>query len=96
MMSLFVLTGYGVDLFGDCCGHETTAPIEHGRSHNDAHPQKKDEGCQCICHQIVPPISFEPVRVAGALPAPMDYVARPDQIPPDVVPLGIDHPPQLA
>ena len=96
IVSLFVLTGYGFDLFGDCCSHHQQSPVEHGKSVPDEQTPVKDDGCQCICHQIISPLTTEPVRVADAGFTPASFVAHPDEFPPDAVPVGIDYPPQLA
>lgn len=96
IVSLLVVTGYGFDLFGECCADERHEYVEHGKSApNDQAPGGND-GCQCICHQVVPPISLEPVQMAVAVFVAADFVAHADEFPPDAVPLGIDYPPQLA
>ena len=96
IVSLFVLTGYGFDLFGDCCAHHEQAQVEHGKSAPNDQPPGGGEGCQCLCHQIVTPVTPEPEWVADAVFISADLVAPPDEFPPDAAPLGIDYPPQLA
>ena len=91
IVSLFVLTGYGYDLFGDCCAREKQVQTQSGKTA----PGKADD-CQCICHQIISHSSEEPVRVVAVLIVTSEFVAHPDEFPPDAVPLGIDYPPQLA
>ena len=96
IVSLLVLMGYGFDLFGDCCGHREPGQAEHGKSApNDQTPGGGDS-CQCICHQIVTPLTPEPLRVADVAFVPSSFVAHADECPPDAVPRGIDDPPQLA
>lgn len=96
IVSLFVLTGYGFDLFGDCCSHPEQAQVEHGNSAPKGQPSGSEDGCQCICHQVITLLSLDPVRVADADAVSTDLVAHADEFPPDAVPLGIDYPPQLA
>ena len=96
IVSLFVLTGYSLDLFADCCTHREQGQTENGKSApNDQTPGGGD-GCQCICHQIIDPLTPGPTRVADAAFTPLDFVAHADEFPPDAVPLGIEHPPQIA
>ena len=96
IVSLLVLTGYGFDLFGDCCGHREPGQAEHGKSApNDQTPGSGD-GCQCVCHQIITPLMSEPLRIVDAVLVASDFVAHADEFPPDAVPRGIDYPPQLA
>jgi hypothetical protein len=96
IISLLVLTGYGFDLFGDCCSHPPQSQEEHGNSAPDHQTPGSDEGCQCICHQIATPVAIDPVRVAVAWLGGSDFIVAPNEIPPDAVPLGIEYPPQLA
>ena len=96
IVSLFVLTGYGFDLFGDCCSHPEQAQVEHGNSGPKGQPSGSGDGCQCVCHQVIIPLSLDPMRVAFADVVSTDFVAHADEFPPDAVPLGIDYPPQLA
>jgi hypothetical protein len=37
-----------------------------------------------------------PARIPCDAPRNADFVAHADEFPPDAVPLGIDHPPQIA
>ena len=96
IVSLLVLTGYGFDLFCDCCAHREPGQAEHGKSAPNDQNSGDGDGCQCICHQIVTPLTPEPMRVAEAAFVPSDFVAHADEFPPDAVPRGIDYPPQLA
>ena len=98
IVSLLVLTGYGFDLFDDCCARQEQAQTEHGKPapKNQTPGNSNGNGCQCICHQVITPLSTEPIRVADMAFVPAGFVAHPDEFPPDAVPLGIDYPPQLA
>ncbi|MEP6673462.1 MAG: hypothetical protein ABJF10_30220 [Chthoniobacter sp.] len=96
IVSLFVLTGYGFDLFGDCCGSEKQVQTQSGKTAPGKKAPGKSDDCQCICHQIISHSSVEPMRVAAVLIVTAEFVAHPDEFPPDAVPLGIDYPPQLA
>lgn len=95
IVSLFVLTGYGCELFGECCSHEPSTQIEQGHT-GPAKDSEKDHGCQCVCHQAVTPLAFEPVGLTDTLPLANDLLVLPNEIPPDAVPLGIEYPPQLS
>ena len=96
IVSLFVLTGYGFDLFGDCCAWEKQVQTQSGKTAPDEKAPGKSDDCQCVCHQIISHSGVEPVRVAAVLIVTVEFVAHPDEFPPDTVPLGIDYPPQLA
>ncbi len=96
IVSLLVLTGYGFDLFGECCTHDVQGQAEHGKSSPNEQAPGGGDGCQCICHQIITPLTPEPLRVADAVLVASDFVAHADEFPPDAVPRGIDYPPQLA
>ena len=100
IVSLFVLTGYGSDLFGDCCAHHEHAQVEHGEEQGGSAPHDQTpssgEACQCICHMIITPLMPEPVWVADAAFVQADFMAARDEFPPDAEPQGIDIPPQLA
>ena len=92
IVSLFVLTGYGLEVFGECCSHrEPQGQAEH---HEKA-PGNGDN-CQCLCHQTISPISTAPLVVAAAVFTLGNLVAHADEFPPDAVPLGIEHPPQIT
>ena len=92
IVSLLVLTGYGLDALGDCCAHhEPQGSAEHGENA----PGTGDD-CQCLCHQAISPFAVESVRLADRVFMPATFLALAEEFPPDAVPLGIDHPPQLA
>lgn len=98
IVSLLVLVGYGVDVSSDCCVRTASMQqVDHGKTSGDDHSKSKDNGgCQCVCHQTVPPISIVPNGGAGTLLIALDAVSHPDQFPPATEPVGIDYPPQLA
>lgn len=96
IVSLFVLTGYGVDLFGGCCSHQEQAQVERGKAAPKNPSPENSNGCQCLCHQITIPLTPEPVRLVHAVFVETDFAAQRDEFPPDAVPLSIDYPPQLA
>ena len=96
IVSLLVVTGYGFDLFDDCCAQQEQAQVEHGKAAPKNQKPGNGNGCQCICHQITTPLSPSPIQLVHAVFVPADFVAHPDEFPPDAVPLGIDYPPQLA
>lgn len=96
IVSLIVLTGYGSGLFGDCCGQKEQGQVELGKS--VPHDQTADTGdnCQCVCHQSIAWLASATLRIADADFVPTVFLANTDEFPPDSLPLGIDHPPQLA
>jgi hypothetical protein len=94
IVSLFVLTGYAFDVLDYDCHGEQQEQTTQSHSGKDA-PADKD-GCQCLCHQIFTIQMTAPVCVPCDAPRNLDYLALRDEIPPDAVPLGIDHPPQIA
>ena len=96
IVSVFVLTACAVDVFGDCCGRDESAQAEHcDCAPKDQAPDNGDD-CQCFCHVILTPLTAGPVWAAHAVFVPVEFVAQTDEFPPDAVPLGIDHPPQIA
>lgn len=96
IVSLFVLTGYGSDLFGDCGAHHGHDPAEHHEPAPQDETPGGGDGCQCICHMPATPLTPDPVAVAAAVFVETDFAALRDEFPPDAVPLGIEYPPQLA
>jgi hypothetical protein len=91
LVSLLVLSGYASELFCNCHDEHRQEMTEHGKSG----PAKGDD-CKCICHQAVSNVSSAPMQT-GAMHCTVQAVVRHvDEFPPDAVPLGIDHPPQLA
>jgi len=96
LIALFVAASYGWNLSGQCCLGEQglqTAQIEG--THSEGSPAQ-DDGCQCVCHQIVIPGAVEIVKVAGLVLVSEDSQAVTDEVAPDAVPLGIEYPPQVA
>ncbi|MEI9898127.1 MAG: hypothetical protein WDN28_30800 [Chthoniobacter sp.] len=96
IVSLFVLTCYGFDLFDDCCSRQEQGQAGHGKSSPNDRAPGSGNGCQCICHQVITPLTAEPVQLAGAVFVQTDFVAHLDEFPPDAVPVGIEVPPQLV
>ncbi len=95
-VALLVAAGYGWSLSGQCCLGERgaqTAQIEG--AYSDESPAQ-DDGCQCVCHQIVFHGAVEIVKVAGLVRLSEDAPAVADEVAPDALPLGIEHPPQVA
>lgn len=87
--------GYGADLLGDCCSHREQTQVEHGKAAPHKQAPSKEDGCQCVCHQLATPMTVEPVRVSG-LPVEADAFVSSNEVPPDAEPIGIEYPPQLA
>ncbi len=96
IVSAFVLTACAVDVLGDCCGWQGQEQADHcDCAPGDPMPDNGDD-CQCLCHVILTPLTTGPLWVADAVFVPADFVAQKNEFPPDAVPLGIDHPPQIA
>jgi hypothetical protein len=96
IVSLLVLTGYGIDVFGACCDHsEVVRTSEHGKAPSDEKPGSPDS-CKCVCHQMVTPTISEPLRVANNEPQFRGSILPRSEFPPDAEPSGIDYPPQLS
>jgi hypothetical protein len=91
IVSVFVLTGYAHAAIDRCGASGNHGHAEHGES-----APVKDSGCECPCHQIATN------ALSKSVSAPMPSLAlqslrfSTDEFPPDAVPPGIDHPPQLA
>ena len=96
IVSLFVLAGYGFDLLGDCCEQPKQVQVESGKAAPSKQAPTQGNDCKCICHQIVSPLTTEPLRVSDGVFVIADLVAHADEFPPDAVPIGIEYPPQLA
>ena len=96
IVSVLVLTGYACDVSDDDCEggkHEQTAQCKTP-SGKDAPAEKGD--CQCLCHQIFTIQIAPPPRIASGTMGIADYLLHVDESPPDAVPPGIYHPPQIA
>jgi hypothetical protein len=91
IVSLLVLAGYGQRVFGECCTRSHDGHAEHG----EKAPGKSDD-CQCVCHAPASALAAEPVRAIAAPVSIGDVLPHADEFPPEVMPVGIDHPPQLA
>jgi hypothetical protein len=95
-VSLLVVTGYGVGLLDNCCHHLEVSQAGCDSSAPDQKAPGQTNDCHCLCHEILSPVTTEPVRATGALLVLLDFVTHADEYPPDAVPRGIDYPPQLA
>ena len=91
MIGALLCTGYSA-FEGSCCEHETTMV-----SHDSGVPSHEDDhGCQCVCHQtLVADHALLRQLVARTSDAEVVFAEVAD-LPPDAVPLGIEHPPQIA
>jgi hypothetical protein len=96
IVSVFVITAYALDVFHyDCHGEQQEQTThDHAPSGKDAPAEKG--GCQCLCHQIFTIQMAAPASIPCDAPRNADYLVLRDEFPPDAVPLGIDHPPQIA
>ena len=65
IVSLFVLTAYGFDLFDGCCARQEKAQAENGKSAPKNQTPGSSDGCQCICHQLT-----------TAVPLGIDYLPQ--------------------
>lgn len=81
---------YAESAFG-CCD-DVKAPAAVAQSGADG----GDHVCQCLCHQFFPNESISSPVVISKLAEPVLVFRELADIPPDPIPLGIDHPPQLA
>lgn len=96
IVSLFVLTGYGADVFDVCCAGEKQEQASHGKSDSGKKAPLGERGCHCLCHQIYAGSSLECPSLAPTALQCAEVVRHGDEFPPEAVPLGIDYPPQLA
>lgn len=86
-----MLGGYGFDVYAhampkceDAAEHQHSSSDEKGGCHK----------CTCHCSPMIV-ASFDRV-LAFQVPAFVGYAPSRGEIVPDAVPLGIDHPPQIA
>ena len=100
IVSLWVLSGYGIVLLGDCCDHHEHAQVQHETGAGSPAQGDQDSGdgddCQCVCHIVTTALMLEPVWAADAAFVETDLLVPRDDSPPDAMPRGIDYPPQLA
>jgi hypothetical protein len=91
LIALLTLGGYGYELYAHAAPKcESTA--EHQHSNSD-----EKGGCHhCTCHCSPPVMANIDRVVAFQAPTFVGYAATRGEILPDAVPVGIDHPPQLA
>ena len=90
---LLVLGGYGAQAFGCCEEPSAVSQTEPGHA---GHPAHTGDACQCLCHQTFLNDRSTPPPVPIALFEVVSFVSDGADFPPDAIPLGIDHPPQLA
>jgi hypothetical protein len=92
IVSLVLCTGYADDLVGACCPHDHHMETDdHGsRGSGDS------DACQCICHQAISVCTVQAIRVAAVVVKASGFLPEANEFPPDAIPLGIDHPPQIA
>ena len=95
IVSLSVLAGYGYDLLGDCCRDGIAQQTECLKDAPNHKAPGVGNDCQCLCHQVISHLTSEPPRIARAIRVPTIFAREADEFPPDSVPVGIDHPPQL-
>jgi hypothetical protein len=90
IVSLLALAGLGQRVLGECCARSYDGQSEHAKK-----TPGQPHDCQCVCHAPAT-LTAEPVRTLGARVVIGDALVIADEFPPDAVPVGIDHPPQLA
>lgn len=91
LIAALVLVGYSEVVRGFCSHECAEAEVsEAGEGHSD------DQDCQCVCHQSFPHERSAPPALVGRLFEADLVFAEIADSPPDAVPLGIDHPPQIA
>lgn len=95
IVSLFVLTGYSLQAFADCCTHEERQ-AQHAQSGTQKKAPSESNHCQCLCHQVISHVTSEPLRIAATALLEQGLMAQRDEFPPDALPVGIDYPPQLG
>lgn len=93
-LSLFLAIGYACEVLDSDCDEVKPGQAEkadHGTKSSDG-----DDGCQCLCHQVFTAHRVEPVRIEPVALVSAEVFVATVEFPSDAVPLGIDHPPQLA
>jgi hypothetical protein len=92
LVALFFLGMIAERAFGHCAPDPAKQAIEteHGES-----AQSGEHPCECVCHNEF--VSEGPGQGVGAV-ASIDFFLVSDRadFPPDAIPFGIDHPPQIA
>jgi hypothetical protein len=66
--------------------HAPLAPGSHGGG----------DHCQCVCHQPISSATTAGLLLEGSAAPVVAQIVDPSRFPPDALPAGIDHPPQLA
>lgn len=96
LLSLFVLTAYGSEVLGDCCHQAQQEQLQNGEPGDGSAPAGGTAGCECSCHTGFAAPLVERMGAPAVEPGVRERFVIRDEIPPETVPLGIDHPPQLA
>lgn len=91
MILLLTLGGYGYELYAHAMPKHTDT-AEH--QHSDSEEKGRCHDCTCHCSPVMV-ASFDRV-LAFQVPTFVGYVTSRGENAPDAVPLGIDHPPQIA
>jgi hypothetical protein len=91
LVSLLVFSGYASEFFCDCHHEHGQEMTEHGQP-----SPANGDGCQCVCHQAVSDVLIAPPQTEAAVCTVQAVIRHADEFPPDAVPLGIEHPPQIA
>jgi hypothetical protein len=99
LLTLIVLTppisGQGVACADECGDARQQTVIQHENGGGMV-PSELPHDCKCVCHHPASLVADNPVEFSCATPEPLMLSGHPDEFPPDAVPVGIDHPPQLG
>ena len=96
IVSVLVITGYAFDVLDYDCHGENQEQTTHGKAPSGKDAPAEKGNCQCLCHQIFTIQMSAPACIPCDAPRNADYSVQRDEFPPDAVPLGIEHPPQIA
>lgn len=94
-MALLFLGVIAERAFGDCAPVSAQKVSESGIGHSKPAHSDDEHACHCVCHHA---FVSEHVRLKVTAAKLLVFLFEPDRVdfPPDAIPLGIDHPPQLA
>jgi len=91
LIALLVLAGYGHQIYAHAMpSHADSA--EH--QHSDAEETSGCHHCTCHCSPVM--LASLERTITFQVPTFVGYIAARGEIAPESIPLGIDHPPQLA
>jgi hypothetical protein len=90
------VSGHGMACADECGDARQQTVIQHESGGGGMIPSELPHGCNCVCHHPAPLVAEIPVAFSSATPAPLMLAGHAGEFPPDAVPAGIDHPPQLA